>query len=251
MSAEPYIRIEHLGKRYSLPAKKEKRVFEDICLRIEPGEFVVMLGPSGCGKSTFLRCLAGFEPYEGLIAVAGRAVLAPSPRRMMMFQETGQLFPWKTALQNVTYPLRVNGWKKTEAEKSAAEQLARVGLAEYAGYYPHQLSGGMRQRVALARILALKPELVLMDEPFASLDAITREDLQTEVLAMHQENRMNLMFVTHNIQEAMRLGTRILVMGRGGTIAHDENNPLVRPVSPGSPGYGKLWERLSRALQAG
>lgn len=179
-----------------------------------PAERVVLLGPSGCGKSSLLKAVGGFvQPVEGSIRLRGRPVRDPGPDRMMVFQEFDQLAPWKTVRQNVVFPLlATRKLGRAEAEEKAMHVLAKVGLVPFADVYPHTLSGGMKQRVAIARALAMEPEMLLMDEPFASLDALTRRKMQDELLRLWEDVRFTLLFVTHSIEEAILVGTRILVM---------------------------------------
>ncbi|EOW2300699.1 ABC transporter ATP-binding protein, partial [Pseudomonas aeruginosa] len=174
----------------------------------------VLLGPSGCGKSTLLKAVAGFiPPSEGEIRLQGQAVRAPGPDRIVVFQEFDQLPPWKTVRQNVLFPLRVSGQvTRDEAERRADECLEKVGLAGFAEAYPHTLSGGMKARVAIARALAMQPKILLMDEPFAALDALTRRKMQEELLRLWEEVRFTLLFVTHSIEEALVVGNRILLL---------------------------------------
>jgi NitT/TauT family transport system ATP-binding protein len=179
------------------------------------GERVVLLGPSGCGKSTLLKCVGGFiPPTEGRITLAGRTVGGPGPDRMMVFQEFDQLLPWKTVRGNIEFPLaQARGdLGRAAIRDRAAFYMEKVGLARFAGSYPHQLSGGMKQRVAIARAMAMEPEILLMDEPFASLDALTRRHMQDELLRLWADTRFTLLFVTHSIEEAVILGSRIVVL---------------------------------------
>jgi len=245
---EPVLSIEHLTKVYA-DTDADNTILEDVSLQVAKREFVCILGTSGCGKTTLLRCIAGFEDYEGKILVNGAVRKDPGNDRIMVFQDFNQLFPWKTVEKNIQQPLKLQGIKdKAELERITAEVLAKVRLAGYEKYYPHQLSGGMKQRVAIAKALALKPPIILMDEPFAALDAMTRNGLQDEVIALSEETDCTFIFVTHNIQEALAMSTRIVLFGKGGAILVDEKNPMERPVSPASPGYGALWERLHDAL---
>jgi NitT/TauT family transport system ATP-binding protein len=181
-------------------------------LALDDGEFVCIVGPSGCGKTTLLRILNGLiQADEGEVRLDGRPVTEPPAAMAMVFQQFG-LFPWKTARQNVAFPLEIAGLPAAEIEQRVQEHLALVGLTGHESAYPSQLSGGMRQRVGLARALAAKPEVLLMDEPFASVDAQTREILQEELLRIWSLMRQTVVFVTHSIDEAITLGTRVVVM---------------------------------------
>jgi NitT/TauT family transport system ATP-binding protein len=190
----------------------------------------VLLGPSGCGKSTLLKSIGGFiRPSSGEIALDGKAVTKPGADRLMVFQEFDQLLPWKTVLANVLFPLRENGVAAAEALDRAAKQLDRVGLGKFGHLYPHQLSGGMKQRVAIARALALEPRILLMDEPFASLDALTRRKMQDELLRLWQDIGFTLLFVTHSIEEATLVGSRILLMSpHPGRVRGELNVPPLK-----------------------
>ncbi|MGW6936345.1 ABC transporter ATP-binding protein [Lentzea sp. NPDC054927] len=187
-------------------------VLSDFSLSVASGEFVVVAGPSGCGKSTLLRAVAGLIPFRGAISVDGVAVRGPSRDRALVFQDDG-LLPWRTALRNVELPLALQGIPRAERRARALAWLERVGLAGFEGYLPRELSGGMRQRVQLARTLAQQPSVVLMDEPFGALDAQTRSSMQelvTEVLS-----GTTTLFVTHDVDEAVLLGDRVVVLGAG------------------------------------
>ncbi len=191
------------------------RVVEDVSFTVESGERLVLLGASGCGKSSILKAIAGFvKPAAGTIAARGRAITGPGPDRIVVFQEFDQLLPWKTITDNVAFPLRVaRKLGRAEAFERAAEALAAVGLSRVADSYPHTLSGGMKQRAAIARALATKPDILLMDEPFAALDAQTRRNLQEDLLRLAEELHFTLIFVTHAIDEAALLGARLLLLG--------------------------------------
>ena len=242
------LEISHLSKSYA-DTDAEKLILDDVSLEVEQREFLCILGASGCGKTTLLRCIAGFEDYDGSVRVNGEVRREPGNDRIMVFQDFNQLFPWKTVEKNIQHPLRLQGVKdKDELERITAEVLEKVRLAGHEKYYPHQLSGGMKQRVAIAKALALKPRIILMDEPFAALDAMTRNRLQDEVIGLSEQTDCTFIFVTHNIQEALAMSTRIVLFGKCGEILVDEKNPMERPVSPASPGYGALWERLHSAL---
>ena len=177
-------------------------------------ERFVVLGPSGCGKSTLLKAIGGYiAPAEGEIRLKGRIVEAPGPDRMMVFQEFDQLLPWKTVKENVMFPLICRGsLSRSDAEARAMTYIAKVNLTKFAGNYPHTLSGGMKQRVAIARAMAMEPAILLMDEPFAALDALTRRSMQDELLELWEDTGFTMVFVTHSIAEAIRIGSRILLL---------------------------------------
>ena len=242
------LKIEGLCKVYD-DASREHAVIDDLSLEVAQGEFLCILGPSGCGKTTLLRCIAGFERCTGRIMVNGREITGPGTDRIMVFQDFNQLFPWLTVEKNIQFALKRQGIRdRARLEAITADVLRKVKMDGHERDYPYQLSGGMKQRVAIARALALKPAIILMDEPFAALDAITRNTLQQEVLAISQQENCTFIFITHNIQEGIVLGTRLMLMQPGGKIAIDTRNPIARPVSPSSPGYGALWDRLYAAL---
>lgn len=193
---------------------------KDVSLSIGQGEFICLLGPSGCGKSTLLNLLAGFEkPSQGEILIGGEPVTAPSPKYLTIFQNYG-LFPWRTVLHNVELGLEARGTKKQERQKQAMKYLEMVGLAQAKDKKPAQLSGGMQQRVAIARALAAEPEILFMDEPFGALDAITRMKLQDDILRICKEEGKTIIFVTHDIEEAVFLADRIVVMEAGPGRVH-------------------------------
>lgn len=246
---QPLLEVAHLRKSFADDTGAPRDVLRDVSLTVNRHDFLCVLGPSGCGKTTLLRCIAGFEDFGGDILLEGNAVTRPGTDRVMVFQDFNQLFPWKTVRQNISFPLKLSHrYAGEEIARITQEALRKVNLLEYGEDYPHQLSGGMKQRVALARVLALRPKVALMDEPFASLDAITRKNLQDELLALWRENAMTVIFVTHNIEESLAMGNRILVLSRHGDIQMDEPIRLTKPVLPSTPGYGELWDRYHQAL---
>ncbi len=242
------LEVKRLTKNYhDSPGSRD--IIKDLDLTVDQGDFLCILGPSGCGKTTLIRCIAGFEDYEGEILVDGVKVDKPGIDRIMVFQDFNQLFPWKTVRKNIQYPLKVNGLKdKKELDRIAQEHLDMVGLSDKGDLYPHQLSGGMKQRVAIAKGLALNPKIILMDEPFASLDAMTRNKLQAELLRIKEKENATVIFITHNIQEALVLGNRVMLMSRNGEIKIDIENKIPKPVTPASEGYGQMWKMFNDAL---
>jgi NitT/TauT family transport system ATP-binding protein len=207
------LNIKNVSKKYVLPhTKRVHTVLENINIEILEGEIVTILGKSGCGKSTLLNLIAGFEnSYGGEILLNGKPVRDISPERIMMFQESA-LFPWLTAYQNIEIALKLAKVPKTQREEIVMHYLEIVGLSDYSHSYIHQLSGGMKQRVALARALSLNPKVLLMDEPFAALDITIKQSLYKELLDLHKQTRKTILFVTHNINEAVLLGDRVIVM---------------------------------------
>ena len=197
---------------------------------VREGEFVTIIGPSGCGKSTLLHIMGGFIPAEaGAISVYGKQVNGPGPDRGMMFQEFA-LFPWKTVAGNVAWGLEAQGRARGEIETIVQQHLEMIGLSEFRNHYPAELSGGMKQRVALARVLAFNPKVLLMDEPFGALDAQTRETMQEEVTRLWERTKKTIVFVTHDIEEAVFLGDRVVVLSaRPGRIREEVRIDLPRP----------------------
>jgi sulfonate transport system ATP-binding protein len=221
---------------------------EEASFDVAARERVIVIGQSGSGKSTLLKAVAGFlPPAGGTIAVSGRTNLAPGPDRAVVFQEFDQLFPWRNVLENVAYPLRVNRWRRRDASARAREYLELTGLTHAADRYPHELSGGMKQRVAIARALALEPVILLMDEPFGSLDAITRARLQRELHGILERTQTTLFFVTHSIDEALILGERVVVLhGLPSTVREIVDVRDVGP--PDSPSYAEMRIHLRELL---
>ncbi|MGE5587262.1 MAG: ABC transporter ATP-binding protein [Clostridia bacterium] len=243
--------VRGLCKRF-IVAGRELAALEDVTLSAAEGEFVTIIGPSGCGKTTLLRCIGGFErPTSGSVLVGGRVAAGPGTDRMIVFQSFDQLFPWLTALENVARALRFTHTVPGAAEsrRAARVYLELVGLCGYEDFFPHQLSGGMKQRVAIARALSVRPRVLLMDEPFGSLDALTRTTLQGELTRIWQETRVTILFVTHNIEEAIILGDQIVVLtARPGRVAAILRNPLPRPRSPEEALVSDVWETIHDLL---
>ncbi|HET6398731.1 MAG TPA: ATP-binding cassette domain-containing protein [Candidatus Thermoplasmatota archaeon] len=238
------LRYENVGHTFSR-SRRAMEAVRNFNLDVPPGEFVVLLGPSGCGKSTVLSFTAGLEsPTSGRVEVDGKAVSGPGPDRMMVFQKP-TLFPWLNVQKNVEFGLARAGVGPAERRERARELLRRVQLAGFERHLPHQLSGGMQQRVALARSLALEPKVLLLDEPFAALDALTREDLQDQVERSWMQDRPTTVFVTHDVHEAARLADRIVIMShRPGTVK------AVIPIREPRPRDGDADEVVGAARQA-
>ncbi len=233
------IAIHNVSRIFYSPKGEEIDAIKDVNLEVEDafsaagrdvGEFRVLLGPSGCGKSTLLRMIAGLDrPTTGEILVNGTAVRGPSKDRGMVFQKYTS-FPWLTVRQNVEYGMKINGVPAAQRKETADHLLQQVGLAEFADVYPDTLSGGMQQRVAIARTLALRPSVILMDEPFGALDAQTRSDMQQLLLKIWDETACTILFVTHDVEEAVYLADRIFIMSsHPGTIVEDVQVPFDRP----------------------
>ena len=208
------IEVDHVSQIFRTSGRQDHLALSEISLSIADGAFVSILGPSGCGKSTLLYIVGGFVmPTQGVARVKGRAITGPGPDRGPVFQEFA-LFPWKNVLGNVMYGLRQQGVKRAEAEAQSRRLLEMVGLKGYEKFYPKELSGGMKQRVAIARTLAYHPEVLLMDEPFGALDAHTRTRLQNDLLNIWERDRKTVLFVTHSVEEAVFLSDQVVVMTR-------------------------------------
>ncbi|MGB6155870.1 ABC transporter ATP-binding protein [Castellaniella sp.] len=226
----PSLEIKDVTYEYVSEHSERTRIFEDINFDIAKREFVSVMGTSGCGKSTLLNIIAGFLPCtSGEVLVSGEPITAPGPDRAMVLQKPA-LFPWFTALKNVLFGPTALGFDKETSHRQAVELLREVGLAGYENNLPHELSGGMQHRVALARTLAIKAPVLLMDEPFAALDAQTRQSMQDLLLRVWENHQSTVFFVTHDIEEALLLSDRVVILkGRPARIVEIINSPFVRP----------------------
>ena len=245
----PHIEVRDVALAYDTPAGRVTGV-QAASFAIEQSEFLCLVGPSGCGKSTLLNIIAGFlSPTAGEIRIGGKAVTGRGMDRGVVFQDFAQLFPWRTALRNVAFGLEMKGVPKKEREQIALEQLRLVKLEKFANAYPHHLSGGMQQRVAIARALAYNPSVLLMDEPFAALDALTRDDMQRLLSEVWRATRKTVVYVTHNVAEAVYLADRVIVMSpHPGTVKAEVAIPLTRPRNPLSVEFLDYQKLLLRHL---
>jgi len=246
MSSSPKIRVRGVTKSYARKGDVLE-VLSNVDLDVREGEFVCLLGPSGCGKSTLLNLLGGFAtPNTGEVLVDGAPVDGPDPRRVFVFQEFG-IFPWATVTENVSLGLR--GKPKDEAAAIAQRNIELVGLQGFENVRPSELSGGMKQRVAVARALAVSPDLILMDEPFGSLDSLTRMSMRAELLRIWRQKRTTIVFVTHDVDESIQLAERIVVMSqRPGRIVEIVPVEMEHPRDVGSPEYVRIKKRLYETL---
>ena len=246
----PLLQVQGVSLVYRT-AQQQVQATHRVSLDVHAGDRFVLLGASGCGKSSLLKALGGFlTPAEGQILLDGQPVHGPGPDRVVVFQEFDQLPPWKTVRENVMFPLLASGQlKRAEARARADAMLAKVGLAQFADAHPHQLSGGMKQRVAIARALAMQPRVLLMDEPFAALDALTRRRMQEELLALWEELRFTLVFVTHSIEEALVVGNRIAILSpHPGRVRAEVNSHQFDLHSQGSAEFQATAQRIHRLL---
>jgi NitT/TauT family transport system ATP-binding protein len=248
----PHIECSGVTLIYDTPAGRVPGV-QGVSFTIDASEFLCIVGPSGCGKSTLLNIIAGFlPPSEGEIRIGGKAVTGHGMDRGIVFQDFAQLFPWRTALGNVAFGLEMKGMARTEREQIALKQLQLVKLEKFAHAYPHHLSGGMQQRVAIARSLAYNPAVLLMDEPFAALDALTRDDMQRLLAEVWRETRKTVIYVTHNVAEAVYLADRVVVMTpHPGTVKTELAIKLARPRDPLSVEFLDYQKELLRHLGQG
>ena len=248
--ALPIVDIKGVSKVFKLQ-DQTIHALSDASLRIAKGEFVCLIGASGCGKSTLLRIIAGFEqPSSGQALMWGKPIDGPDPGRGMVFQDYA-LFPWLSVRDNIGFGPAARGLSRGEVTAIVDKFVELVGLARFASAYPHQLSGGMKQRVAIARVLANDAEIVLMDEPFGALDAMTRERLQDELLEIWQRTKLTVVFVTHSIEEAIFLANRVVVMTPGpGRIESDNVVGLARPRDVASPEFNDVRRVLGGKLHS-
>jgi len=250
MAEIPIIEIKGVSKVFRLQ-DQTINALSGANLTIAKGEFICLIGASGCGKSTLLRIMAGFErPTAGEALMWGKPIEEPEPGRGMVFQDYA-IFPWLTVRDNIGFGPASRGLSSGEVRATVDKFIDLVGLQKFAGAYPHQLSGGMKQRVAIARVLANDAELVLMDEPFGALDAMTRERLQDELLDIWQRTGLTVVFVTHSIEEAIFLAGRVVVMTPGpGRIESDNGVTLARPRDVASPEFNAMRRVLGAKLQS-
>ncbi|KQO91191.1 ABC transporter ATP-binding protein [Methylobacterium sp. Leaf91] len=245
----PVLKFEKVGFQYD-----GRPIMRDVSFAMQPGEIVAVLGPSGCGKTTILNMVAGFlDPTDGVALIDGREIRGPGPDRGVVFQAAA-LFDWMTVADNISFSLRCAGRPRAERRQVAEEMAALVGLTGFEDAYPYQLSGGMRQRVGLARVLAAKPKVMLMDEPFSALDVQTREVLQEEVLRIRERTGCTTLFVTHSIDEAVFLGDRIFLLtdlkdGAFDTFSVDLPAPRGNPENRLHPAFIRLREAIYRRMR--
>ncbi len=247
---QPLLQVQQVSLDYQTD-RHLVRATHQVSFAVDPGDRFVLLGPSGCGKSTLLKAVAGFvRPSEGQILLAGQPLQGAGPDRVVVFQEFDQLLPWKTVRQNIMFPLQVSRQLgKTEAGQQAMHFLARVGLDRFADAYPHTLSGGMKARVAIARALAMQPRVLLMDEPFAALDALTRRKMQEELLQLWSESKFTLLFVTHSIEEALLVGNRILLLSpHPGRVRAEVHSHAFGLQGEQGPAFQQAAGRIHRLL---
>lgn len=250
ISTDVLLQVQNVSLEYRTP-ERVVRATHEVSFEVDQGDRFVLLGPSGCGKSTLLKAVAGFiKPSAGEIRLAGTRISEPGPDRIVVFQEFDQLPAWKTVIENVMFPLLASRTlKRPEALERARYYLDKVGLTAFAEAYPHTLSGGMKARVAIARALAMQPKILLMDEPFAALDALTRRKMQEELLELWQEVRFTLLFVTHSIEEALVVGNRILLLSpHPGRVRAEINSHQYDLKSLGGVDFQASAQRIHRLL---
>ncbi len=250
--SRPPLTVDRLTVQFTTPTDERLTALGPLSFQVKQGEFVCVLGPSGCGKSTLVRVLAGLlRPSLGSALLYGQPILDPSAQVGMMFQDAS-LLPWRTVLDNIALPLELQGVNHSEREAQAARLLPMLKLEGYARFYPSQLSGGMRQRVALGRLLIQQPQVLLLDEPFGALDALTRETLRADLLRVWAEYRQTVVMVTHDIHEAVLLADRVIVLTRRpGRISEEIEITFSRPRLPDlvySTAFGTVAQRIRAAI---
>ncbi|HWR06484.1 ABC transporter ATP-binding protein [Sporomusa sp.] len=241
------ILVHDVRKSFTLQKDREVVALNDVSLSVDDHEFLCLLGPSGCGKSTLLKIIAGLEqPSAGWVEIDGQRITAPGSDRAIVFQDYA-LFPWRTVVENVQFGLDLKKVPAKAARAKALEYVNMVSLCDYANVYPHQLSGGMQQRVAIARALVLEPKILLMDEPFGALDAFTRMQLQLEVTSICEQNSPTVIFVTHDIDEAIYLGDRVVIMTPNpGKVNSIVNVQLPKPRNRTDYDFNKIRDHVFR-----
>jgi NitT/TauT family transport system ATP-binding protein len=255
MSADsnPLLRVDGVTLQYKTREHLVTAAYR-ISIDVHRGDRFVLLGPSGCGKSTLLKAVGGYlKPVEGEMTLKGKPITKPGPDRVMVFQEFDQLLPWKTVRQNVTFALRNGGRcaRQSDADEIAMSYIRKVKLTGFENTFPHMLSGGMKQRVAIARGMAMEPDILLMDEPFAALDALTRRQMQEELLGLWDDTRFTVLFVTHSIEEALLVGSRILVLSpHPGQVKAELNANQHSHANQGTPEFIALQKRIHDMLFA-
>jgi NitT/TauT family transport system ATP-binding protein len=244
------LRLRSVWKQFEAAGHEAPWILRDVTLTLDAGSFTCIVGPSGSGKTTLLNLLAGFEwPTHGVIALDDVPIAGAGRDRAVIFQDVANaLFPWLTALENVEFGLRMQGLSRAACRSRAAAQLALVGLEGHGAKFPYQLSGGMKQRVQIARALANDPAVLLMDEPFAALDAITRRDLQEELGQLWAKTGKTIVFITHDLIEALLLGTRVVVLGAHGIVRGEYVAPSTSPRSPSHPEFMRLYDEIQGVL---
>ena len=247
----PLIEIERVSKIFATTDGEPTWAFQDVSLDVAAGEMVCVVGPSGCGKTTLLNLIAGFfEPTDGEIRLDGEPIRQPGPDRGVVFQEYA-LFAWLSARRNIEFGMRMRGVTSAECRRRSDAYLKLIGLERAADRYPHELSGGMRQRIAVARALVNEPRVLLMDEPFAAVDAMTRASLQSELLRIWQQLKLAVFFITHNVEEAIYLSQRIVLMSpHPGRVQEIIPIELPYPRDRGSTEFGALYARITSALHS-
>lgn len=244
------VEFRNIHKSFDEIDGKPKYILEDINLKIATGEFICVLGKSGCGKSTMLNMLAGYlKPDKGRITVNDEDVQGPSAQRGVVFQQHA-LFPWYTVKENIEFGLKLKKHKKSEVEKIAKQYIDMIGLQGYENAYPSELSGGMAQRVGIARALVNNPQVLLMDEPLGALDAMTRDTMRKELIRIWQISQKTIFFITHSVPEAVYLADRVILL-KQGHIAMDERIELVRPRDIRSEKFSKYVDMFSKGLTDG